>query len=34
VRDERGIAMRYTRCGGLFLSAIALAVTSLFWLPK
>jgi hypothetical protein len=25
--------MRYTRCGDLFLSAIALAAATLFWLP-
>ena len=29
----RGIALRYTRCGDLFLSAIALAAAVIFWLP-
>jgi transposase len=33
LKDWRGIAMRYTRCGDLFLSAIALAATVIFWLP-
>ena len=33
LKDWRGIAMRYTRCGDLFLSAIALAATIIFWLP-
>ena len=32
LKDWRGIAMRYTRCGDLFLSAIALAATVIFWL--
>ena len=31
LEDWRGIAMRYTRCGDLFLSAIALAAV-IFWL--
>ena len=34
LKDWRAIAMRYTRCGDLFLSAIALAATVIFWLPK
>jgi len=29
----RGIAMRETRCGDLFLSAIALATAVIFWRP-
>ena len=33
LKDWRGIAMRYTRCGNLFLSAIALAAAVIFWLP-
>ena len=33
LKDWRGIAMRYTRCGDLFLSAIALAAAVIFWLP-
>lgn len=33
LKDWRGIAMRYTRCGGLFLSAIALAAAVIFWMP-
>jgi len=32
LKDWRGIAMRYTRCGNLFLSAIALAAAVIFWL--
>jgi transposase len=32
LKDWRGIAMRYTRCGDLFLSAIALAAAVIFWL--
>ena len=32
LKDWRGIAMRYTRCGDLFLSAIALASAVIFWL--
>ncbi|WP_425414923.1 IS5 family transposase [Rubellimicrobium mesophilum] len=32
LKDWRGIAMRYTRCGDLFLSAIAVAATVIFWL--
>lgn len=32
LKDWRGIATRYTRCGDLFLSAIALAATVIFWL--
>jgi transposase len=32
LKDWRGIAMRYTRCGDLFLSAIALAASVIFWL--
>ena len=34
LKDWRGIATRYTRCGDLFLSAICLAALVLFWLPK
>ena len=34
LKDWRGIATRYTRCGDLLLSAICLAATILFWLPK
>lgn len=30
----RGIATRYIRCADLFLSAICLGATFLFWLPK
>ena len=33
LKDWRGIAMRYMRCGDLFLSAIALAAAVIFWLP-
>ena len=32
LKDWRGVAMRYTRCGDLFLSAITLAATVIFWL--
>ncbi len=32
LKDWRGIAMRYTRCGDLFLSAIALAAVVSLWL--
>ena len=32
LKDWRGIAMRYTRCRDLFLAAIALAATVIFWL--
>ena len=32
LKDWRALAMRYTRCGDLFLSAIALAATIIFWL--
>jgi transposase len=32
LKDWRGIATRYTRCGDLFLSAIALAAAVIFWL--
>ena len=32
LKDWRGIAMRYIRCGDLFLSAIALAAAVIFWL--
>ena len=32
LKDWRGIAMRTTRCGDLFLSAIALAATTVVWL--
>jgi transposase len=32
LKDWRSIAMRYTRCGDLFLSAIALAAAVIFWL--
>ena len=33
LKDWRGIAMRYTRCGDLFLSAIALAAAVICWMP-
>jgi transposase len=33
LKDWRGIALRYTRCGDRFLSAIALAATVIFRLP-
>ena len=33
LKDWRSIAMRYTRCGDLFLSSIALAAAVIFWLP-
>ena len=33
-RNRRGIATRTTRCADLFLSAICLAATVPFWLPK
>jgi transposase len=32
LKDWRGIATRYTRCGDLFLSAIALTAAVIFWL--
>ncbi len=32
LKDWRAIAMRYTRCAALFLSAIALAAAVIFWL--
>lgn len=32
LKDWRGIATRYTRCADLFLSAIGLAATVIFWL--
>ena len=32
LKDWRSIATRYTRCGDLFLSAIALAAAVIFWL--
>lgn len=32
LKDWRGIAMSYTRCGDLFLSAIPLAAAVIFWL--
>ena len=32
LKDWRALATRYTRCGDLFLSAIALAATVIFWL--
>ena len=32
LKDWRGIATRYTRCGDLFLSAIALAAAVIVWL--
>jgi transposase len=32
LKDWRGIAMRYTRCGDLVPSAIALAAAVMFWL--
>jgi hypothetical protein len=31
LKDWRGIATRDTRCGDLFLSAIALAAAVIFW---
>jgi transposase len=34
LKDWRGIGTRYTRCGDLFLSAIALAAVVIFWLPR
>jgi transposase len=34
LKDWRGVAMRYTRCGDLLLSAICLAATVPSWLPK
>jgi transposase len=34
LKDWRGIAMRTTRCGDLFLSAIAFAAAVIFWLPS
>lgn len=34
LKDWRCIATRYDRCGDLFLSAICLAATVIFWLPK
>ena len=34
LKDWRAIAMRTTRCGEPFLSAICLAATVLLWLPK
>ena len=34
LEDWRGIATRDTRCADLFLFAICLATTVLFWLPK
>lgn len=33
LKDWCGIAMRYTRCGDLFLSVIALAAAVIFWMP-
>ncbi len=33
LKDWRGLAMRTPRCGDLFLSAIALAATVIFWMP-
>ena len=33
LKDWRGIAIRYTRCGDFFLSAIVLAASVIFWLP-
>ena len=33
LKDWPAIAMRYTRCRDLFLSAIALAASVIFWLP-
>jgi hypothetical protein len=32
LKDWCGIAMRYTRCGDLFLSSIALAAAVILWL--
>ena len=32
LKDWRGITIRYTRCGDLLLSAVALAATVIFWL--
>ena len=34
LKDWRAIATRNTRCGDLFLSAIALAAAVIFWLPR
>lgn len=34
LKDWRAIATRYTRCGDLFLSAIALAAAVILWLPR
>jgi IS5 family transposase len=34
LKDWRGIAMRYTPCADLFLSAIALAAVVIFWLRR
>jgi transposase len=34
LKDWRGIAMRYTRGGALFLSAIAFTAAIIFWLPQ
>ena len=32
LKDWRRIAMHYSRCGNLFLSAVALAAAVIFWL--
>jgi transposase len=34
LKDWRRIATRYDRCAHTFMSAIALAATVLFWLPR
>lgn len=34
LKDWRRIATRYDRCANTFMSAIALAATVLFWLPR
>jgi hypothetical protein len=34
LKDWRGIGMRYTRCGDLFLSAIVLAAAVIFWMRQ
>jgi transposase len=34
LKDWRRVAMRYDRCAHTFMSAITLAATILFWLPR
>jgi len=34
LKDWRRVAMRYDRCAHTFMSAITLAATVLFWLPR